>query len=132
MSLENCSNRIKTTCNVPIELYYELFCCIQSIHMPCVLSVSWPIYCSCVISLNMHIETKTNGHHLPDDISKCIFLNENVLIPIKISLKFVLKGQINNIPALVSIIVWRRPGDKPLSEPRMERLLTRICVTRPQ
>ena len=32
---------------------------------------------------------------------KCIFLNENVLIAIKISLKFVPKGQINNIPALV-------------------------------
>ena len=37
----------------------------------------------------------------PDYISKCIFLNENVLISIKISLKFVHKGQINNIPALV-------------------------------
>ena len=32
---------------------------------------------------------------------KCFFLNENVLISIKISLKFVPKGQINNIPALV-------------------------------
>ena len=32
---------------------------------------------------------------------KCIFLNENVLISIKISLKFVPKGQINNIPAFV-------------------------------
>ena len=30
-----------------------------------------------------------------------IFLNENVLILIKISLKFVPNGQINNIPALV-------------------------------
>ena len=35
-----------------------------------------------------------------DDIFKCIFLNENELISIKISLKFVPKGQINNIPAL--------------------------------
>ena len=34
-------------------------------------------------------------------IFKCIFLNENVLISIKISLKLVPKGQINNIPALV-------------------------------
>ena len=33
--------------------------------------------------------------------SKCIFLNENALIPIKISLKFVPKGPINNIPALL-------------------------------
>ena len=38
---------------------------------------------------------------LADDIFKCIFLNENVLISIKISLKFVPKGQFSNIPALV-------------------------------
>ena len=42
--------------------------------------------------------------HFPGDIFKCIFLNENVLISIKISLKFVPKGQINNIPALVYIM----------------------------
>ena len=29
-------------------------------------------------------------------------------------------------------MAWRRPGDKPLSEPKMVRLLTRIWVTRPQ
>ena len=50
---------------------------------------------------HLHIEAETNGRHFPDDIFKCIFLNENVLISIKISLKFVPKGQINNIPALV-------------------------------
>ena len=48
-----------------------------------------------------HTEAETNGRHFPDDIFKCIFLNENVFISIKISLKFVPKGQINNIPALV-------------------------------
>ena len=47
------------------------------------------------------IEAETNGRHFLHDIFKCIFLNENVLISIKISLKFVPKGQINNIPALV-------------------------------
>ena len=36
-----------------------------------------------------------------DDIFMCIFLNENVWILIRISLNFVPKGQINNIPALV-------------------------------
>ena len=49
-----------------------------------------------------------------------------------IPLKFVPNGPINNIPALVPIMAWRRPGDKPLSEPRMASLLTHICVTRPQ
>ena len=29
-------------------------------------------------------------------------------------------------------MAWRRPGDKPLSEPMMASLLTHICVTRPQ
>ena len=29
-------------------------------------------------------------------------------------------------------MAWRRPGDKPLSEPVMVSLLTHICVTRPQ
>ena len=38
-------------------------------------------------------------------------------IAIKISLKFVPKGPINNNPALVQIMGWRPPGDKPLSEP---------------
>ena len=46
--------------------------------------------------------------------------------------KFVPTGQINNIPALVQIMAWRRPGDKPLSEPMMVSLPTHICVTRPQ
>ena len=63
---------------------------------------------------------------------KCVFLNENVWIPFQISLKFLPKGPINNIPALVQIMAWRRPGDKPLSEPMMIRLPTHICVTRPQ
>ena len=34
-------------------------------------------------------------------------------------MKFVSKGPINNIPALVQIMAWRRPGDKPLSEQMM-------------
>ena len=42
-----------------------------------------------------------NGRHFPNNIFKCIFLNENVLIWIKISLKFVPKGQINDIAVLV-------------------------------
>ena len=73
-----------------------------------------------------------NGRHFADDIFKYIFLNENGWIPIKISLKFVPKGRINNIPALVQIMAWRRTGDKPLSEPMMVSLPTHIYVTRPQ
>ena len=72
------------------------------------------------------------GCHFADDIFKYIFLNEIVWIPIKISLKSVPECPINNIPALVQIMAWRRPGDKPSSGPIMVSLLTHICVTRPQ
>ena len=48
---------------------------------------------------------------------KCIFMNEKFCILIWISLNVVPKGPINNIPALVQIMAWRRPGDKPLSKP---------------
>ena len=78
------------------------------------------------------LRPRQDGRHFADDIFKCIFLNWNVWIPIKISLKFVPKGGINNIPALVQIMTWRRPGDKSLSEQMMVSLLTHICVTRPQ
>ena len=78
------------------------------------------------------LRPRQNERHFADDIFKCIFLNENIWISIKISLKFVPKGSINNIPALVQIMAWRRPGDKPLSEGMMVNLPTHICVSRPQ
>ena len=68
---------------------------------------------------------------LQTDIFKRIFLNENIWIPIKISLKFVPNVSINNIPTLVQIMAWRHPGDKPLSQPMMVNLPTHICVTQP-
>ena len=78
------------------------------------------------------LRPRQNDRHFTDDTLKRIFLNENVRISIKISLKFAPKASINNIPALVQIMAWRRPGDKPLSESMMVSLLTHICVTRPQ
>ena len=78
------------------------------------------------------LRPRQNGRHFADDIFNCIFFNENVWITIKISLKFVPNGPINNIPALVQIMAWRRPGDKPISGPMMVRLPTHICVTLPQ
>ena len=75
---------------------------------------------------------RQNSRHFPDDSFKCIFLNEIIWISIKISLKFVPGGRIYNIPALVQVMAWRQPGDKPLSEPMMVSSLTHICVTRPQ
>ena len=78
------------------------------------------------------LRPRKNGRHFADDTLKWFFQNENVWMLIKISLKFVRKAPINNISSLVQIMAWRRPGDKPLSEPMMVSLLTHICVTRPQ
>ena len=78
------------------------------------------------------LRPRQNGCHFPDDIFTYFFLNENVCTSLTISLKFVPKVRINNIPALVQIMAWRRPGDKPLSEPMMVNSQTHICVTLPQ
>ena len=59
------------------------------------------------------LRPRQNGRRFSDDTFKRIFLNENVRISIEISLKFVPQGPINNIPALVQIMAWRRLGDKP-------------------
>ena len=56
------------------------------------------------------LRTRQNGCHFTDDIFKCIFLNENVWISIKISLKFVPKVPINNIPALVQRRIYSSLG----------------------
>ena len=78
------------------------------------------------------LRPRQNGCHFADDTFKRIFMNENVKISISTSLKFVPKGLINKIPALVQIMAWRRPGYKPLSKPMMVRLPTHICVAPPQ
>ena len=78
------------------------------------------------------LRPKQNVRLFTDDTSKRIFLNENIRILTKNSLKFVPKGLINNIPALILIMAWRRPGDKPVSEPMLVKSLTHIWVNRPQ
>ena len=92
------------------------------------------IYCSFITDTTVFntLRPRQNGHSFVDDTFKRIFLNENVIISIKISLKFVPKGPINNNPALVQVMTWRRLGDKALSEPMMVSLLTHIRLARPQ
>ena len=58
-----------------------------------------------------------------DGIFKWIFLNETDRIPIQISLKFVARSPIDNKPALVPVMAWRRTGDKPLSGPMMTQFI---------
>ena len=76
------------------------------------------------------LRPRQKGGHIADDSLKCIFSNENVWLSIKISK--VSKGPIDNIPELVYTMAWRRPGDKPLSEPMLVILPTHICFSRPQ
>ena len=78
------------------------------------------------------LRPRQNGRLFADVIFKRIFLNENIRISTENSLTFVLKGLINNIPALILIMAWRRPVDKPLSEPMLIRSLMHICASRPQ
>ena len=85
-----------------------------------------------IVLLFNTLRPRQNGRHFPDDILKCIFLNDNVIISIKISLKLVPNGPNTYIPALIQIMTWCRPGDKPLSEPMMVSLLTHICITQLQ
>ena len=78
------------------------------------------------------LRSRQNVRHFADDAFKRIFLNENVRISIKFSLQVFPKGPINNISLMVKIMAWRRPGDKPLSEPMMVRSPAHICVVRPK
>ena len=92
-------------------LIIRVWCALLSyfvVNVPCILQGRL----TSSVSLLNTLRPKQNGRHFTDDIFKCIFLNKNVWIPIKILLEFIPKGPINNIPALV-------PGDKPLSEPMM-------------
>ena len=60
-----------------------------------------------------------HDRHFADDVFKCIFVNGKFCILIRISLKFVPKGAIDNNPALVQRMPWRRTGDRSLSEPML-------------
>ena len=70
---------------------------------------------SCINTLRL----RQNWCHFADNIFKCILFLMKISewISLKISLKFVPKILINNIPALVKIEAWCWPGDKPSSEP---------------
>ena len=78
------------------------------------------------------LRLRENGRHIDDNNFKCIFLNWDIQFSIRISLKFVSNGPINNIPTLVQIMAGCRPGEEPLYGPIMIIFLTNKWVTRPQ
>ena len=93
---------------------------------------SWNFVLSCMSMILLCCILTHWGQDKMAAIFQKTFSNGFSWILINISLKFVPRGPINNIPTLVQVMAWRRPGDKPLSEPMMVNLLTHICVTRPQ
>ena len=66
-----------------------------------------------------HLPLDKMAAALADDIFKWIILNENGIILIRISLKFIPKGPICNKSALVQAVAWRQTGDTPLPEPML-------------
>ena len=107
-------------------VYIKSYWLIHVFYLP-IFVITWALG-----KIKITVRPRQNGRRFPDDILKCILLNQNVWIPIKISLRFVRWCPINNIPSLVQILIWRRPGAKPLAEPMMVSLPTHICVTGPR
>ena len=65
------------------------------------------------------LRPRRNGRYFPDNTFNCIFLNGNIWILTEMSLTFVPKGPINDIPELVQtdlapsrrqVIVWTNDG----------------------
>ena len=128
------------------DIYDIMIILAYKTHMPaiyvagsCYIKPPWTKMDGISSIMDMNVGYSTDGDvwkHIisnifANDIFECIFVNENAWISIQMSHKFVPKGQINNTPALVQIMAWcLQGGDKPLSEPMMVRLLTRMCVTR--
>ena len=83
----------------------------------------------CNISLLNTLRPGQNGCHFAVGVFTCIFMNENIWISLKISLKIFPRVSINNIPALAQIIAWHLPCNKPLSEPMVVSLLRHIWVS---
>ena len=96
----------------------------ENLPQSCIKIIWWRCQLSHSEFLINTLGPRQYGCHLPDDIFKCISFNENVSVSIEILLKYVPNGQIYNIPALVQIMAWHRPSDKPLSAPMVVSLLT--------
>ena len=80
------------------------------------------------------LRSRQNGHNcrFADYVFKCLFFNEDLWISSYMPLKYVPFGFIDNISALVQIMVLRRLDYKPLSEQMMAWSICVICVTQPQ
>ena len=64
--------------------------------------------------------------HQADDIFQMHFLPKKFNILIRISLKFIRKGPVDNTSILVQIMAWRRAGHNPLSDPMMTKFFDAV------
>ena len=107
--------------------FHWLLTLFQSLTLKSALRLHMDCTCTVLTKFGPHmslegvnkLRLRQNDQHLPDNIFKCIFLNNNVWISNTIWLNFVPKGPIGKNTALVQIMAWHRPGNKPLSEPMM-------------
>ena len=92
--------------------------------------ITWNSHTQSLISCGMNskntLRLTQKVHHFADNIFQCIFLNENVWILLKISLKVIPKVPINNFPTFIQMMAWHQASNKPLSEPMMLSLLTHM------
>ena len=72
-----------------------------------------------ILLTSTHLPPGQNGRHFGRRHFQMHFMSENDRISIKISLTFVPRSPIDNKPALVQVMAWRRIGDKSLPEPMM-------------
>ena len=89
----------------------------------CVLCDSAVWLCGSLCGIHYTLGLKQNGRHFADIIFKCIFVNENVWILNRISLKFVPEGLIDNTSALVHVMAWCRTDCKSLSQPMIAQFI---------
>ena len=102
---------------------------ISYVKMPLNLPVSLVIYSyyqQDTNTRNAYVNSSSsgqNGRCFVDDIFRCIFVNENCCILIRIAPNFVSNGPIDSKPALVQVMAWCRTGDKPSSEPMFNHFI---------
>ena len=108
---------ITTTCGVASD---EKVVIVTNRGSPCNNKSYWWSSISCIFDIYRpwHIEAETKWPPFCTHF-QTHFLWMNFRILISISLKFVLKGAIDNKSALVPIMAWRLFGAKPLSDPML-------------
>ena len=110
-------------------MFLDLWCVYTSVNK---IITGWGLRSWCWFMTVNTLRQRQNGCHFADDSLKCIFLNENAWILIKISLTFAPNSPINYFSTLVWIMALRWPANKPLTELIMVRSQMHICITRPQ